>query len=279
MYFIQKTILESEPKYRGMAFSISRNELFNVGGVRHEIDVLVRVNPETDYEAKLLFECKNWNATVGKNEIIVLSEKINALSAARGFLVAQSFSSDAEAQARKDPRVKLVRCTTDFPSALSIELFHALTELLTIEVYARVVGPDRIPAEPETLDHQEIWLFQGRPVVLGGIIGQHADHFYRERFKQEQSRLRLEGVHSGSAVGRIEFEPGELVCGNRIMEWVNLVCHYRVTNTLRRIRSKFDLHGYGRTYAFEQFEADGKSIEVIMVMKTAPVSGQGTGSD
>lgn len=277
VYFIQKAILESDPKFRGMEFTISRNEHFNADGVRHEIDVLVRVNPATDFEAKLLFECKNWNTTVGKNEVIVLSEKIHVLSAARGFLVARSFSSDAEAQVRKDPRVKLVRCATDFQSALSIELFHSETELLMIEVHARILGADKNrTAEDTTLSHKEIWSFQGRPVVLGEIIKEHADHFYRERFKQEQARFRLEGVHSGSVVGRIEFDPGELISGDRVIHWVNLVCHYRVTNTLRRIRSQFDLHGYGRTYAFEQFEANGKSVDVIIVMKDDSASGQGT---
>lgn len=270
VYFIQKTILESDPQYRGLKFTIARNEHLNTGGVRHEIDVLVRVNPDTDYEAMLVFECKNWNAAVGKNEVIILSEKIHALSAARGFLVAKQFSSDAEAQARNDPRIKLVRCSTDFSSVLSIELLHTFTELLTIEVSARVVGHDRQPIDVGSLDHNALWSFNGRPVVLGEIIRQHADHFYQEHFKQQQSRLRLEGVHNGSAAGRVEFDPGELTSGDRIIEWLELICHYRVTNTARKIRSQFELHGYGRTYAFEPFEADGKAVEVVMVMKSSP---------
>src|SRR5437879_2880832 len=45
---------------------------------------------------------------IPKNDIIIFSEKIKAAEAQRGFFVAPSFTRDAEAQARLDPRMELL---------------------------------------------------------------------------------------------------------------------------------------------------------------------------
>lgn len=267
VYFIQKTILESDPKYRGQEFTLTRNEIFNAGDVHHEIDILVCVNPRTDYEAKLIFECKNWSASVGKNEVIVLAEKVDALSASRGFLVAKEFSKDAVAQAKKNPRIKLVSCSSDFQSALTFELVSRQTELLTVHAYARIVGPDKLPMAGESLSIHETWMLRNSPVSLATLIRDQSDTIYEDHFKRERSRLTLEGLHYGIAKGRVEFEESELISESRTMEWLNLHCDYRVTNTRCKLLSKFELKGYGRTYSYEPFETGGKAVEVTMVIR------------
>ena len=60
------------------------------------------------YNSFFIFECKNWQEAVGKNEIIVFSEKADAVQAQGGFFVAKSFTADAQAQAKKNPRITLL---------------------------------------------------------------------------------------------------------------------------------------------------------------------------
>jgi len=42
---IQEAILNSDPKMKGMAFTIESNKRDNSSGVLHEIDVLVKTQP------------------------------------------------------------------------------------------------------------------------------------------------------------------------------------------------------------------------------------------
>jgi len=79
------------------------------------------------YEAIFVFECKNWQEKVGKNEIIVFSEKFRVANAQRGFFVAKSYTADAVAQAERDQRVELLLAAELDPSAVMVPAgFHAI---------------------------------------------------------------------------------------------------------------------------------------------------------
>ena len=73
---IEAVILESSPSLLGQPFKIQRRKRINVGDVHHEIDIFVQVGAAKGYESTFIFECKNWEAPVGKNEIIVFSENL-----------------------------------------------------------------------------------------------------------------------------------------------------------------------------------------------------------
>ncbi len=94
---IESAILQSSPNLRESTFKIESKKVATVDGVRHEIDVYVEVDIGKGYTAIFIFECKNWQDAVGKNDIIVFSEKIDALQAQRGFFVAKSFTRYAKA--------------------------------------------------------------------------------------------------------------------------------------------------------------------------------------
>ncbi len=98
---IETTILKASPALTENRFTIENKKIIVAEGVRHEIDILVSVDLSNGYEATFVFECKNWEEKVGKNEIIVFSEKIKATQAQKGFFVARSFTADAQAQASK----------------------------------------------------------------------------------------------------------------------------------------------------------------------------------
>ena len=56
--FIQETILKSDPKLKGVGFTLESNKIIEISGVRHEIDVLVKTMPDSQYECTWIFECK-----------------------------------------------------------------------------------------------------------------------------------------------------------------------------------------------------------------------------
>src|SRR5258708_1558325 len=73
---IQRSMLAAEPALTGADFTVEANKIVTVNGVRHEVDVLVTIRRGSTYETTHLFECKDWNKPVGKNEVIVLGEKV-----------------------------------------------------------------------------------------------------------------------------------------------------------------------------------------------------------
>jgi hypothetical protein len=71
---IEDAILRASPALKKKAFTIERNKIMAVAGVHHEIDVWVEIDAGKGYNAVFIFECKNWQDKVGKNEIIVFGE-------------------------------------------------------------------------------------------------------------------------------------------------------------------------------------------------------------
>lgn len=75
---IEVAILRTSPSYNEKTFLIESKKIIQVGGVRHELDIWVRVALGVGYDAIFILECKNWQEKIGKNEIIVFTEKIQA---------------------------------------------------------------------------------------------------------------------------------------------------------------------------------------------------------
>jgi len=124
---IEEAVLRSSPGLLPTAIRIEGNKVVVVAGVRHEIDLYVVVEAARGYESTFIFECKNWTSPVGKNEIIVLSEKVRALAVQRGFIVAPQFTRHAEAQASLDPRIELLTATVLDPNLVRVPArFHSI---------------------------------------------------------------------------------------------------------------------------------------------------------
>lgn len=106
---IEAAFIHYDPSLKGSNYRIERKKRVTVDGVLHELDVFVSFDFGPHHSTSFIFECKNWSAKVDKNEVIVLSEKVRAVGAQQGFLVARAFSACASAQsAKEDSRVKLL---------------------------------------------------------------------------------------------------------------------------------------------------------------------------
>lgn len=109
MRAIETAILRQAPGYNEKAFRIEGKKTIKTDlGVHHEIDIWVNVEIAVGYAATYIFECKNWKAKVGKNEIVDFAEKIKVAQAQKGFFVAKSLTRDPEAQAKSDARIELL---------------------------------------------------------------------------------------------------------------------------------------------------------------------------
>lgn len=85
VHALERAILRDSPGFSESTFRIEPRKILVRDGVRHEIDLYVSIDVTPVHPAIYVFECKNWAVPVGKNEIIVFSEKIAAADAQRGF--------------------------------------------------------------------------------------------------------------------------------------------------------------------------------------------------
>jgi hypothetical protein len=83
---IEELILRTSPAVKEKTYVIESKKIINAGGVRHEIDLFVTFELGPGYNPVFIFECKNWQEAVGKNEIIVFCRKNNGSWCAGRFL-------------------------------------------------------------------------------------------------------------------------------------------------------------------------------------------------
>jgi hypothetical protein len=91
VHALERAILRDSPGFSDRTFRFEPRKMLIRDGVRHEIDLYVRIDVTQIHSVVYVFECTNWAAPVGKNEIIVFSEKIAAADAQRGFFIAKAF--------------------------------------------------------------------------------------------------------------------------------------------------------------------------------------------
>ena len=148
---IERAVVKGNVAFDKCEVVIEPKKRIRVSGVQHEIDLHVAMKPGNGYDSVFIFECKNWEDKVGKNEIIIFSTKIDASNATRGFFVARGYTKDAEAQARQDPRMELLLADTSFESydylgfanSFGVNMKRVLVELIGLNDL-RLPNPDFI---------------------------------------------------------------------------------------------------------------------------------------
>lgn len=269
--FIQETILESSPNLKGTEFTIDTNVRDRSSGVLHEIDVLVKAHLNTDYEATWIFECKNWSKPVGKNAVIVLAAKVEALRASRGFLVAKSITSEAKAQLDQTKRLEFIRCSDDFLSPLiSARLIHTVADPLPIVLQIKYCGDSLPPPTLPSMNEKQMdCLLNGEPTNFLSYLQPHIDDLVREDMKKNMMKYNHEGAHWGQTSVQMCFWERELVIGGIGVEYITIPLFFFVKTSHSNIRSKFELEGQGRVYLFEPIEDlyGGRNLEIHMLQK------------
>lgn len=119
IYNIERQILGELEKSDIGLITVQKNKLIKKDGVRHEIDIYVKVDLKIGTELIYIFECKDYrlsNRAISKNDIIVFEEKISVCNAQRGYFVATRFGKDSINQSHKYDRMKLLTFSSDFDS-------------------------------------------------------------------------------------------------------------------------------------------------------------------
>lgn len=244
---VETMILSSAPNLNEGAFLIEAKKVLTVGGVRHEYDLFVTVDAGSGYKSIFVFECKNVADPVGKNDVIVFSEKIGAASAQRGFIVAPAFTRDAVAQAAKDPRIELVTTIEHLDlDVFGLPAFIGWDPEWKTKVYLYQNG--RLSNTPDQ-DHSpspEV-LLCGRAINMNEYLNAWANEAAQAEFaRTAPPEGRPTDTYDGHVMVRREFREGELQVGHLSIGAIELDVSYRFGIARAEAESHFDIAGRGR---------------------------------
>ena len=249
---IEGAIIRRLPGYSESTFNIEGRKIFVVNGVRHEVDVFVASLPGTGYESRFIFECKNWSEKVGKNEIIILSEKVRALNAQRGFIVAKAFTADAIAQLALDLRVE--KLDADEIDASLVEVPGKFHLVQIGESDASIIiahwGADGSKTMPLDMDKATLRLREEEsPLRLytdRWLIGERD-----ERMKAFNSIAAGQGDHEIEFRAFNEFAEGEAFVDGSMISHLRANMRVKAKVVPAIVRSVFDVATRGRSIVVE----------------------------
>lgn len=261
---IEEEILKRSPASAAKP-SVEKKKIIEVDGVRHEIDVYVTIDSAAGYKSIFIFECKNWQDAVGKNEIIVFSEKIDASQATGGYFVAKSFTSDAEAQAKKDARITLLLATDHDPSAqpYSVVLFAQIPKITNVNVKATVRGA-------KGLDTVKLEFEKAQATYLGESISllENARTWCRktcdEDVQKQSKEPMIVGIHERVIASEQLFQPNEFILNGQDIEKLTYNIEYKLTVWLPPIISHFEVHSRGRFFRFAPLTDGGATVQCVI---------------
>lgn len=252
---IEDAIVKNNPSLAHSSYRIEPKKRIVVGGVTHELDVFVTFDFAPQHGTCFIFECKNWEDTVGKNEVIILSEKVRAIGAQQGFLVARRFSPSATAQAEKDDsRVKLLTLLDNlkgdgswkWPSMRQIgpeNPKHLVRMTSGISGSDFSVAMEKLPAEVK----EQITK-----------LTQAAFHADVELAKSES----IEGRQLRKIVSELPITP--FLIQNKPIKAVSVETNYIFVNIEIPIEviARFDIPGYGKHLSFNFNHPDGRKLQM-----------------
>ncbi len=269
---IEEVILQSSAGI-GRRPIIEKKKVIMVNGVRHEIDVYVTVDLAPGYKPIFIFECKNWKEAVGKNEIIIFSEKIDASHANSGCFVAKSYTTDAVSQAKQDPRITLL-LAAEYDPETGPEVFQFFTrspEMTKLDVTMFKPGSRGLDPKPISIEAAHLeWL--GRPTYLPTqltlwsmtVCAKDLMAFFEEPVPA--------GVYHRVVDGDLHFTPGEVVVNHEAVEKLTFHIEYKVTVTPVPVVSHFEVESRGRCITFAPQLLGNDSMQWRVVLPFAKSS-------
>jgi hypothetical protein len=270
---IETHILRTSPALREKTFLIESKKIINVGGVHHEIDIFVTIELGQRYQSVFIFECKNWEDAIGKNEVIVFSEKIAAAQAQRGFFVGKSFTKDAQSQAAKDPRVILLVASEHDPAAAPVPFgFHGVISIPQ-HSEATFFRRGRTHSELTSID-----VSTAEAKLLGEVIDlrQYMLTWAEKTCSDDLLRFRSErlpeGTYDRAADSEREFAPGTLSLNGLDMERATISIGYKVKVVRPAVISYFEVESRGHSLLFSPVQLPTGSTMQMRLISSPPKS-------
>lgn len=243
---IERQILGTSPALREKPFIIENKKIISVEGVRHEIDIFVTIELGKGYRSVFIFECKNWEEAVGKNEVIIFAEKIAAAQAQEGFFVAKSFTRDALAQASTNLRIHLVMASEREPS--TVPLPFGLHSLILTPVHAEALfHKAKGGTQLQTVDlAKAVAILRGEAIDIRAYLCKWAEEAANEDARSFRSERCPEGEYERSTEAKREFAEGEFTINGTQIAWADTSIRYIATVVRPAIISCFDIESRGR---------------------------------
>lgn len=264
---IESLILQSSPAAKEKSHLIESRKKIDIDGVGHEIDLYVTTEIAVGYRAIFIFECKNWKDKVDKNEIIVFSEKIKACNAQHGYFVAKSFTSDAEAQAKKDSRMTLKIVTEHDPASTILPFgFHYTFNTPTgVKISVNRWGGDgskyrRLDVKDATV------IMNGNRIELQPYAEQWVTEAINESMRTFPSGTLTDGLYDRSCQSRREFAGGQCSVDGLEIESIDLDITFQVHIKRPAIRSHFEVGGRGRVISLEGYTYGAATIDTVQLV-------------
>ncbi len=261
---IETLILDSSPSIKAKTHTIESRKRVEAAGVQHEIDLHVTTEVAQGYRAVFIFECKNWKDKVDKNEIIVFSEKIKICNAQYGYFVAKSFTSDAEAQAKKDPRIILKLVTEHDPASTILPFGFNYTFQTPTAVKVKYKRRGSTSAEGQKLEiGSATGVLNGVLTDLGPLANQWATEAINESMRTFPSGTLPDGLYERSCHSTRDFEEGQFTVNGIDIGAVDLEVTFQIRLKWPVVTSHFEVDGRGRVISLEGFTYGDASINKV----------------
>jgi hypothetical protein len=266
---IERHILAGSPALKEKRFLIESKKIITVEGVHHEIDIFVTIDLGDGYKSIFIFECKNWQEAVGKNEVIIFTEKIAVTQAQRGFFVAKSFTKDAQSQAATNPRISLLIASEHDPTTAPMPFgFHgALLTSVNASATFYVRGVDHSRFDSVDLNTAVAKLL-GNVVDLRKYLNQWAQEASSEDVLSFRSEQVPEGAYERTAQARREFAPRAFTLNDRDVERAESIVCYSVTIVRPAVVSYFEVESRGRVVSLAPIQIpSGPQMQMRFVLR------------
>jgi hypothetical protein len=261
---LQEALLQNDSALKGGKFTVEVNKILVLNRTRHEVDVYVVTNPGTQYESVVLFECKDWNKSVSKNEVMNLKEKVDLLGANRGILVAHNLSKDAESLLAGYNRIRFQRCSQDFRQLLGLDILHTVHD--PVRILASVTSRTPNQTLPPNFLHG-ICRWRDRISLFEAVARQRVDRLVFEDQRQSAARYSTESEHWFEAHEVLDFDVGEFFIGEVEIARLQMSVAYFVSVMKATPRYQCSIDGAGQVHFFEfhsaKFPESRFSLEVI----------------
>jgi len=262
---IEEVILQSSAG-TGRKPIVEKKKIIIVNEVRHEIDVYVTADLGPGYKPIFIFECKNWKEAVGKNEIIIFSEKIDVSRATSGCFVAKSYTSDAVNQAKQDPRITLL-LASEYDAQNEAEAFQFFTrspEMAQLDVTMFKRGSAGLAQKPISLEASLEYL--GQPVNSRAQLNIWSMKVCNDDLMAFFEEPVPAGIYHRIVNGELNFGPGQLFVNHEEVEKLAFHVEYKVTVTQVPVVSHFEVKSRGRciTFAPQLIGNDTMQWQVVM---------------
>jgi Restriction endonuclease len=244
---------------------IDNRKIISVAGVRHEADIQVTVDLAEGYKSVFIFECKNWKEKVGKNEIIIFSEKIKVFNAQHGFFIAKSFTSDATEQAKLDQKIELVIAKENDPASTILPFGFQYTFQKPTNVIVKLIkNLHASNAEPFDITGKEVVL-NGETVDFLKFLDSWVTSEINESMKAFPSGSLADGDYQRSCIARREFDAGQFTVDGADFQVIDLKIDFDIHLKRPSVLANFDISGRGQGITFEQYEFNGVKLTESVV--------------